>query len=122
MKRWLYSDDRYQAVPEKRRLALFQEYREIVREIEMEEEERKRIEDLERLKAKAADQTAAAEARLAQLMEQRKRLKTEFEKIQTNLEKMERTLDSQKQNIEEKEIQNGDPTGSSRFPVSSDGS
>ena len=109
IKRQIYDDRRYQALPENQRRELFLEYQAIVREIEA-EEETERLKALESLKTKAADETAAAEARLTELLQQRADLKEQYAKMQTNLERMEKTLDAHKARIEEKEqrIQHSD--------------
>ena len=95
-------------LPENQRRKLFLEYRAIVRDIEA-EEETERLKALESLKTKAADETAAAEARLTELLQQRANLKEQYAKMQAYLERMEKTLDAHKARIEEKEqrIQHG---------------
>ena len=109
IKRQIYDDRRYQALSESQRRELFLEYRAIVREIET-EEENERLKALESLRTKATNETAAAEARLTELLEQRANLKEQYAKMQANLDRMEKTLDTQKARIEakEKRIQRAD--------------
>lgn len=96
VKKQIFEDPRYQSVPENKRRALFDEYRTIVKEIENEEQEATRIAELKALKERASRETSAAETRLAELVNERQRLKQEYKKMQSSLEAMESKLSSQR--------------------------